>query len=134
METTPTVKRIPHLIEMIQWFTNGDHGSDACEYYETDGILVKGEGKVVRYFNNPFVPEDTVCGECGHTMRGHGWIDSELRPPVGLIVCPGDIVGTDESGVYHVFRIPVRFPHRAPLNATIPPDLDDEALLKELPF
>ena len=76
------------VIEAHQWFKNGDHPEDDCGTFTDSqtGKPFQGEGKVVRYFRDPFVSGETVCDECGKTLHVHGWIDF---PPSGVAVCPG---------------------------------------------
>ena len=64
-----------------RWWKNGDHPHDGDP---------SREGRIVRRFNDPDVPPDTVCDECGHTMHEHGWIDEVPD----AVVCPGDYIVT----------------------------------------
>lgn len=91
----------PEVIEATQWFENGDHPLDNCETFDAGEGPFLGEGKVVRYYRDPEDSGERVCGDCGHTMHQHGWIDVSDG---GLIVCPGDFVVTYAPGRYSVCR------------------------------
>ena len=93
-------RKRPIVIEATQWFKNGDHPDDEC-------ILVEGkhpgsenssflcEGKVVRYFYHPTLPNSSACELCGCTFDDHGFI-ATLEG--GHIVCPGDWIITGVEG------------------------------------
>jgi hypothetical protein len=99
----------PGLIEATQWFTNGDHPEDYTADREgiENGKLVtyagtycrdqQWEGKVVRYFRHPEVPDPAICKECDKPMLEHGYIDSAHG---GHTVCPGDYVMTRGPNEY----------------------------------
>lgn len=80
-------RKKPAVFEATRWWMNGDHPLDGERIYE---------GKVVRYFRRPDVPDSMVCQQCQSIMKHHGWIDD------GLIVCPGDWVITTPKGKYLV--------------------------------
>lgn len=84
-------RKKPVVIEATQWFKNGDHPDDAC-YIVND---FWSEGKVVRYFRRPDVPDEKRCQHCRIRMHEHGWIDTLEG---GHIVCPGDWVITGVKG------------------------------------
>lgn len=75
-------RKLPVEIDAFQWFQNGDHPEDGPE---------GSEGLVVRYFRSPDVSGSSKCGECGHYMYNHGWIDTL---EAGHRVCPGDWIVT----------------------------------------
>lgn len=89
------------------WQKNGDHpddykndvdGLESGELRVFSGIHQKTqawEGQVVRYFRDPEVSGDTVCGACGHIMHFHGWIDQGRH---GITICPGDTVIAQDDG------------------------------------
>lgn len=87
-------RKKPVVIDATQWFKNGDHPEDACEWIasasDPDNVFAT-EGKVVRYFRRPDVSGGTICRECSGRMHDHGWIDTKEG---GHIVCPGDWVIT----------------------------------------
>ena len=78
-------RKRPVVIKASQWKHNGDHPDDGDSY----------EGKVVRYFRHPDVPNDSMCKQCGRTFHDHGWIDTLEG---GHIVCPGDWIITGVAG------------------------------------
>lgn len=97
-----------------RWLENGDHPEDEIRmivlteeeisnlrevFGEEDMAPFPSEGKVVRYYRNPHGLEDRECGDCGHMMHYHGWIDISPR---GRIVCPGDYVIDVQGEVYPV--------------------------------
>ena len=88
------IKHRGKIIEVYQWFRNGDHPEDNCILYVSPdtGLEFWGEGHVIRYFRHPGVGGKTRCKDCGHQMHIHGWIDKWLRPDRDKIdyVCPGD--------------------------------------------
>lgn len=94
-------RKKPVVIEATQWFRNGDHPEDDCPVVQRpsgpDGEMTdySGEGKVVRYFRHPRVPDDRECEECGRPMKDHGWIDTLEG---GHRVCPGDWIITGVRG------------------------------------
>lgn len=81
-------RKKPVIVEANQWFKNGDHPGDGTD----------GEGKVVRYFRNPFRKGDTICEHCTLTMSQHGWIDTLEG---GHIVCPSDWIITGVKGEHY---------------------------------
>lgn len=86
-------RKRPVVIEASQWFENGGHPLDGQEVFvdANGGSVVKGEGKVVRYYRRPDDPGTRECQHCARTMHNHGWIDTLEG---GHIVCPGDWVIT----------------------------------------
>lgn len=95
----PKFRKKPVVIEAHQWFKNGDHPEDNVVDVKTPaGYFMetfKSEGKIVRYFRHPQVPDDQVCEQCGNCMFYHGWIDTLEG---GHIVCPGDWIITGVKG------------------------------------
>jgi hypothetical protein len=107
-------RKKPVVVEASQWLKNGDHPNDGTEVFperNTPGLpstfspLYSGEyagqrleGKVVRYFRRPDVPDDTICRHCRLTMHVHGWIDTKEG---GHIVCPHDWIITGVQGEYY---------------------------------
>jgi len=96
------------VIEATRWFKNGDHPDDACYYIDdkSPGRFLS-EGKVVRYFRHPEVPDDRQCGQCLEPMVLHGWIDTL---EAGHRVCPGDWIVQGIKGEYYsckdeIFRL-----------------------------
>lgn len=85
-------RKKPVVVEASQWFKNGDHPQDYSLPYYPAGL---GEGRVVRYFRRPDVPDDSLCSECGKRFLLHGWIDT-LED--GHRVCPGDWIITGVKG------------------------------------
>lgn len=87
----------PTELNAVQWFKNGDHPDDntrtihpedvSPEYRPDEPFL--SEGKVVRYYRDPYIPGTNVCGHCENTLHYHGWIDEREG---GSTVCPGDYV------------------------------------------
>jgi len=75
-------KKKPVAVEAHRWFKNGDHPEDG------DG---KVEGKVVRFFRHPDLPDGDACPECSRVYFDHGWIDTREG---GHRVCPGDWIIT----------------------------------------
>ena len=80
-----TLKSGYKAVRADRWFKNGDHPEDGGG--ET-------EGKVVRFYRNPFFSGETVCHFCEETLHDHGFIDG----PSGHVVCPGDWVITTDDG------------------------------------
>lgn len=94
--------------EATQWFKNGDHPLDDCyrPFEDTGEIPAEPrEGKIVRYFRHPNIPDNDICTFCGRKMHDHGWIDEIINHTV----CPGDWVVTTDKGKHypinpHVFK------------------------------
>lgn len=94
----PLFRKKPIIVEAHQWFKNGDHPRDGGS---------EGEGKVVRYFRNPYQPGHLYCGAsdagepvvhsrgCGRLLHDHGFIDTLEG---GFKVCPGDWIITGVKG------------------------------------
>lgn len=92
-------KSKPVVIEATQWFKNGDHPEDdVWRHFEISGESPREprEGKIVRYFRNPYIPGTSLCKGvdrknkpigCGRMFHDHGWIDTLEG---GHTVCPGD--------------------------------------------
>ena len=78
-------RKKPVVIEATQWWKNGDHPDDNCEF----GDEVVREGEVVRYYRHPEDDGRRRCEVCGCAMHHHGWIDTAEG---GHVVCPGDYV------------------------------------------
>lgn len=91
-------RKRPVVIEATQWFVNGSHPDDNCVPVETGTGGFMSEGKVVRYFRNPTVDENSVCRHCAKIMHLHGWIDTLEG---GHIVCPGDWIITGVKGEHY---------------------------------
>jgi len=92
-------RKKPVVVEAVQWFKNGDHPQDGTERFP-DGPY-RGElyeGRVVRYFRRPDVPDKQICKHCGKIMYEHGWIDTLEG---GHIVCPGDWIITGVKGEHY---------------------------------
>ena len=81
----------PTELNAVQWFKNGDHPDDRQWWvtHPDTGEQFLSEGKVVRYYRDPYIPGTNVCAHCENTMHSHGWIDEF---PGGRTVCPGDYV------------------------------------------
>src|SRR3954453_16445358 len=90
-------KKKPVVVEATQWHQNGDHPDDNCRPVpDTDtGETFLSEGRVVRYYRDPWVPGGKICKHCQQTMHHHGWIDTLEG---GHIVCPGDWIITGVKG------------------------------------
>lgn len=89
-------RKKPVIVEATQWFKNGDHPEDDCQWFETEesGKFL-GEGKVVRYYRHPSDPGERPCEKCGEIMHLHGWIDTLEG---GHVACPGDWIITGVQG------------------------------------
>ena len=87
------VRKRPVEVEAHQWFKNGDHPLD-----HPDNIPKDWEGKVVRYFRDPYISGDSKCPECHQTMHDHGWIETLEG---GHTVCPGDYIITGVFGEHY---------------------------------
>ena len=94
-------RKIPPVLNAVQWFKNGDHpldGNGKILVERSDGTKesVPVEGKVVRYFRHPRVKGSDTCKVCGHLSLDHGWIDNTTIDPTAPVyrttVCPGDWV------------------------------------------
>jgi len=86
-------RKLPIIIEAIQWFKNGDHPEDDCkDFVGSDGKSFPGEGAIVRYYRTPECDGKNKCNYCEKTMHYHGWIDTVQG---GHLVCPGDWIITD---------------------------------------
>ena len=91
-------RKIPVVIEAVQWFKNGDHPEDNRETFDTGKGPFLGEGKVVRYFRHPSVSGTKICSKCSNTMHNHGWIDTLEG---GHTACPGDWIITGVEGEFY---------------------------------
>lgn len=87
----PKFRKKPVVIEAVQWFKNGDHPKDECEWFDADKGPFQGEGKLVRYYRTPDCDGQIPCKKCGIIMHIHGWIDTLEG---GHIVCPSDWIIT----------------------------------------
>lgn len=101
------------VLKATRWFKNGDHPGDDCGTFQGEGgEPFQGEGHVVRYYRNPDDVADRQCGDCGHTMHEHGWIDAGPR---GRVVCPGDYVASNKNiGYYPVKPVVFEATHELP--------------------
>ena len=91
-------RKKPVVIEATQWFKNGDHPmDDVMRPFEDTGALPTEprEGAIVRYFRHPNYDGKSVCGQCGHTLHEHGWIDTLEG---GHTACVGDWIITGIKG------------------------------------
>lgn len=88
----PKYRKKPVVIEAHQWFENGDHPED---HPPDQAHWPDKEGEVVRRFRRPDVQGSDRCGQCGHLMDDHGWIDTMEG---GHTVCPGDYIITGVRG------------------------------------
>lgn len=68
--------------ETVKWLKNGDHPFD-----ESDGNV---EGKIIRRYRDPDIPDNQICHICKNKMIDHGWID--IPGLINSVVCPGDYV------------------------------------------
>lgn len=89
---TGSYLKTPGLVEVAQWFKNGDHPHDGP---------ADQEGEVVRYYRDPGVDGQAQCTHCRHVMHDHGWIDV---PTYGIVVCPGDCIINPKPGQYYPIR------------------------------
>lgn len=85
-------------LEAHAWCRNGDHPQDACRIITPEpvepgapAVPFLSEGEIVRYYRHPDDDGGRECGDCGHRMHDHGWIDQGAR---GRVVCPGDWIIT----------------------------------------
>src|SRR3989344_3116890 len=84
----PYFQKKPVVIEAHQWFKNGDYPLDDVDNNSS-------EGKIVRYFRHPDVPDELICDQCNNSMFMHGFIDTLEN---GHRVCPGDWIITGIKG------------------------------------
>jgi hypothetical protein len=91
-------RKKPVVIEAAQWFSNGDHPSDASELLTYEGTEFLSEGKIVRWYRHPDISGVVGCRHCGVQMYDHGWIDTLEG---GHIVCPGDWIITGVQGEHY---------------------------------
>lgn len=93
-------RKKPVIVEATQWFVNGDHPKDNCVGIQPKdgGQPFLSEGKVVRYYRNPYVKGKSKCKHCGKIMDKHGWIDTLEG---GHTVCPKDWIITGVEGEYY---------------------------------
>jgi hypothetical protein len=97
-------RKLPIVVEATQWFKNGDHPKDDCfrPFEDTGKIPVEArEGKIVRYYRDPYISGQSICRHCLSIMHVHGWIDTFEG---GHIVCPGDWVITGIKGEIYPCR------------------------------
>jgi hypothetical protein len=97
-------RKLPVVIEAVQWFKNGDHPLDN-QYMvypnpnsETQFEPFLSEGKIVRYYRTPDDDGQDRCQHCGSVMHVHGWIDTLEG---GRIVCPSDWVIKGINGEFY---------------------------------
>ncbi len=91
-------KKKLEIVEATQWFKNGDHPEDGKEtFLDAGGREYLKEGKVVRYYRNPFDDAQRVCRRCSITMHDHGWMETRKGIQVEF-VCPGDWIVTAANG------------------------------------
>ena len=90
-------RKKPVVIEATQWFKNGDHPNDECVQINPPNPAIT-EGKVVRYFRDPFVAPEKICGHCSVRIHDHGWIDTLEG---GYVVCVGDWIITGVEGEHY---------------------------------
>ena len=92
-------RKLPVVIDAVQWLRNGDHPDDGDEVFEEGEF--KGEpleGKLVRYYRTPDIDGKHPCQKCGHIMHYHGWIDTLEG---GHIVCPHDWIIKGVAGEFY---------------------------------
>ena len=89
-------KNTPEIIQVFQWFKNGDHPKDqVLPTVGPRGKLWYSEGKIVNYFKSKGTGLE-ICLKCNHIMNHHGNIDH-------MVVHPGDYIHhTDENGYYPI--------------------------------
>lgn len=88
-----TFRKKPVVIKAAQWFKNGDHPEDHLE-----GHPKNFEGKVVRYFRDPYIAGNTLCERCLSYYHYHGCINTLEGKH---IVCPGDWIITGVAGEHY---------------------------------
>ena len=97
-------RKKPVVIDAVRWFKNGDHPGDHepigknptsrdAERYQD--YIADVEGKIVRRYRHPSVPDNSLCEQCGKEHYVHGWIDTLEQ---GHRVCPGDWIITGVKG------------------------------------
>ena len=91
-------RKKPIVVEAHQWFRNGDHPDDKYLGPQYPAVEGEREGRLVRYFRRPDVPDGQVCEKCNHCFFAHGWVDTFEG---GHIVCPGDWVITGIKGEHY---------------------------------
>lgn len=91
-------RKKPVIVDVTQWFKNGDHPGDQTQESRFEGKIVRTEGKVVRYYRDPEDISTRECEKCGVVMHLHGWIDTLEG---GHIVCPSDWIITGIQGEYY---------------------------------
>lgn len=92
-------RKMPAIIDAVQWFKNGDHPEDNCYYIDDKSPnRYLSEGEIVRYFRRPDVSGISLCSICRSLFHGHGWIDTLEG---GHIVCPGDWIITGVKGEHY---------------------------------
>lgn len=97
-------RKLPIVIEAVQWFKNGDHPEDDCRMVEpspkstTQFDPFLSEGKIVRYYRNPDDDGQRKCEHCGKIMHLHGWIDTLEG---GHNVCPSDWIIKGVAGEFY---------------------------------
>jgi hypothetical protein len=91
-------RKKPVVVEVAQWFKNGDHPKDNCKMFDAGKGPFQGEGEVVRYYRTPELDGKNRCKKCDNIMHLHGWIDTLEG---GHIVCPGDWIITGIKGEYY---------------------------------
>lgn len=103
LELLKYIPLAPVVVEAAQWFRNGDHPLDDVGATTFDPLTgeeyTRLEGRIVRFYRNPFVDGDTLCPRCDMRMHEHGWIEN---PSGGFVVCPGDwiVTGSRENFFY----------------------------------
>ncbi|KKN53612.1 hypothetical protein LCGC14_0600430 [marine sediment metagenome] len=94
-------RKKPVVVEVSQWFKNGDHPEDNClRPFEDTGKMPTEprEGEIVRYYRTPDLDGQDECKKCGDIMHNHGWIDTLEG---GHIVCPADWIITGIKGEFY---------------------------------
>ena len=94
-------RKKPVVIEVTQWFVNGDHPEDGTAMIEGEEGSFRAEGKMVRYYRSVAQNGKEECLQCGKTMRVHGWIDTLEG---GSTVCPGDWIITGVKGEHYPIK------------------------------
>lgn len=92
-------RKKPIAVDAHQWFKSGDYPEDNRDTFCVEGgEPFLGEGKIVRYFRDPFTDGQSKCKHCSDIMHNHGWIDTLEG---GHIVCPADWIIKGIKGEFY---------------------------------
>lgn len=85
------------LVELHQWYRNGDHPEDRTINRINTGRIVGRHFSVIE----PEVAK-TICSDCDKPLGQHGFLNQKVaiqHPTTCYVVCPGDYIRTHRDPI-----------------------------------